>query len=107
MVTDLNKYTWEEIAAMDPAEMTYILPISSLEQHGRHLALGADDFILRSGHKANLFAACVDCVFPLHPLFVPPMRAFGIFPAWPCRRGCAFPDGVYPIFSRPLHTAMG
>lgn len=47
MITNLNSYTWEEIAAMDPAEMTYILPISSLEQHGRHLALGADDFILR------------------------------------------------------------
>lgn len=51
MVTDLNQYTWEEIAAMDPAEMTYILPISSLEQHGRHLALGADDFILRCAMK--------------------------------------------------------
>ena len=47
MIKDLNRFTWEEIAAMCPAEMTYILPISSLEQHGRHLALGADDFILR------------------------------------------------------------
>jgi len=47
MVTDLNRYTWDEIAAMDPADMTYLLPISSLEQHGKHLALGADDFILR------------------------------------------------------------
>ena len=47
MVTDLNSYTWDEIQAMDPEKMTYLLPISSLEQHGRHLALGADDFILR------------------------------------------------------------
>lgn len=51
MVTDLNSYTWDEIAAMDPAGMTYILPISSLEQHGRHLAMGADDFILRCALK--------------------------------------------------------
>lgn len=51
MVTDLNRYTWDEIAAMDPADMTYILPISSLEQHGRHLAMGADDFILRCALK--------------------------------------------------------
>lgn len=51
MVTDLNAYTWDEIAAMDPADMTYILPISSLEQHGRHLTLGADDFILRCALK--------------------------------------------------------
>lgn len=51
MVTDLNSYTWDEIAGMDPADMTYILPISALEQHGRHLALGADDFILRCALK--------------------------------------------------------
>ena len=51
MVTDLNSYTWDEVAAMDPAEMTYILPISSLEQHGRHLAMGTDDFILRCALK--------------------------------------------------------
>lgn len=51
MVTDLNAYTWDELAAMDPKDMTYILPISSLEQHGRHLALGADDFILRCALK--------------------------------------------------------
>lgn len=51
MVTDLNRYTWDEIAAMDPEKITYILPISSLEQHGRHLALGADDFILQCALK--------------------------------------------------------
>ena len=31
MIRDLNSFTWEEIAAMNPAELTYILPISSLE----------------------------------------------------------------------------
>ena len=51
MVTDLNSYTWDEIAAMDPEGMMYLLPISSLEQHGRHLALGADDFILQCALK--------------------------------------------------------
>ncbi len=51
MFTDLNRYTWEEIAAMDPADTTYVLPISSLEQHGRHLTLGTDDFILQCALK--------------------------------------------------------
>lgn len=47
MLRDLNQFTWDEFAELDPAELTYVLPIGSLEQHGRHLALGADDFILR------------------------------------------------------------
>ncbi|MBE6989767.1 MAG: creatininase family protein [Ruminococcaceae bacterium] len=48
MFTNLNSYTWEEISRMDPEDTTYVLPISALEQHGRHLAIGADDFILAS-----------------------------------------------------------
>lgn len=47
MLRDLNSFTWDEFAALDPHELTYVLPIGALEQHGRHLALGADDFILR------------------------------------------------------------
>ncbi len=46
MITDINSHTWDELEAMDVSQMTYILPISSLEQHGKHLTLGADDFIL-------------------------------------------------------------
>ena len=42
MLTDLNRYTWEEIERMDPDEVIYVPPVSALEQHGRHLALGAD-----------------------------------------------------------------
>ena len=45
MLRDLNSFTWDEFAALDPHELTYVLPIGALEQHGRHLALGADDFI--------------------------------------------------------------
>ena len=47
MLRDLNSFTWDEFAALDPHELTNVLPIGALEQHGRHLALGADDFILR------------------------------------------------------------
>ncbi|MGI6030884.1 MAG: creatininase family protein [Eubacteriales bacterium] len=51
MFTDLNRYTWEEVAAMDMEHTYYVLPISSLEQHGKHLAMGADDFILQCALK--------------------------------------------------------
>lgn len=47
MMRDLNSFTWDEFAALDPRTLTYVLPIGALEQHGTHLALGADDFILR------------------------------------------------------------
>ena len=47
MLRDLNSFTWDEFAALDPHELTYVLPIGALEQHGRHLALGADDFITK------------------------------------------------------------
>lgn len=46
MITDLNRYTWEELAAMDREKTVCLLPISALEQHGKHLPLGTDDFIL-------------------------------------------------------------
>ncbi|MEL7609284.1 MAG: creatininase family protein [Bacillota bacterium] len=46
MITDLNAYTWEELAVMDREKAVCLLPISALEQHGKHLPLGTDDFIL-------------------------------------------------------------
>jgi len=46
MLTNINGYTWEELENMDLENAIYVLPISALEQHGRQLTLGADDFIL-------------------------------------------------------------
>ena len=46
MITDLNCHTWEELASMDRNNAIFLLPISALEQHGKHLPLGTDDFIL-------------------------------------------------------------
>jgi creatinine amidohydrolase len=48
MMRELNRFTWAELAALDPGKLTYLLPISALEQHGRHLPLGTDDFILQA-----------------------------------------------------------
>ncbi len=39
--------TWEEIKAVDKEKCYLILPVSSIEQHGRHLPVGTDDFILQ------------------------------------------------------------
>lgn len=47
MVANLNALTWEEVAALDLSKAVFVLPISSLEQHGWHLPLGTDDHILQ------------------------------------------------------------
>ena len=46
MYKNINTMTWAEVAALDPASVICVLPVSSLEQHGRALPLGTDDFIL-------------------------------------------------------------
>jgi creatinine amidohydrolase len=48
MLTEINNLSWQDMDEMDLAKACYVLPISSLEQHGRHLPLGTDDFILHS-----------------------------------------------------------
>lgn len=48
MIATLKEYTWAEREAMQSEDITYILPISALEQHGRHLPLGTDDDILQT-----------------------------------------------------------
>ncbi len=42
----MNSLTWKEIADLDRENTFCVIPISSLEQHGYHLPVGADDFIL-------------------------------------------------------------
>lgn len=46
MLRKINTMTWAEVACLDKNSVYYVLPISSLEQHGRALPLGTDDFIL-------------------------------------------------------------
>ncbi len=48
MLRYLNELAWPDVAALNPATTYYLLPISALEQHGRHLPLGTDDYILHS-----------------------------------------------------------
>ena len=47
MLTEMNSLSWQDIGEME-ADACYVLPIASLEQHGRHLPAGTDDFILHS-----------------------------------------------------------
>ncbi len=46
MLAYLNRMSWAELKKLGPDTVTYVLPISSLEQHGRHLPLGTDDLLL-------------------------------------------------------------
>jgi creatinine amidohydrolase len=48
MLTEINSLSWQDIDELDLPEACYVLPIASLEQHGRHLPVGTDDFILHS-----------------------------------------------------------
>ncbi|MCE5188701.1 MAG: creatininase family protein [Eubacteriales bacterium] len=46
MYRSINTMTWAEVAKLDPDSVFYVLPVGSLEQHGRALPLGTDDLIL-------------------------------------------------------------
>ncbi len=48
MLKPLNTQSWPEVMQQDTQKVFYLLPISALEQHGRHLPLGTDDFILEA-----------------------------------------------------------
>ena len=60
MYRHINTMTWAEVAALDPENVVCVLPLASLEQHGRALPLGTDDLILRTsldeviGHLQHL-----------------------------------------------------
>jgi creatinine amidohydrolase len=43
----MNQMTWPQVAVMDRKKTCCLLPVSSFEQHGGHLPLGTDDFILQ------------------------------------------------------------
>jgi creatinine amidohydrolase len=47
VLTEINSLSWQDIEEMNLSDACYVLPIASLEQHGRHLPAGTDDFILR------------------------------------------------------------
>lgn len=42
----LQSLTWKEVEELNKEEIYCVFPISSLEQHGLHLPVGTDDFIL-------------------------------------------------------------
>lgn len=51
MLRNVNEFTWEELGTIPAEDILAVLPVSSLEQHGRHLPVGADDFILTAVMK--------------------------------------------------------
>ncbi|MDO4337080.1 MAG: creatininase family protein [Eubacteriales bacterium] len=52
MYRKINELTWDTVASLDPESVFYVLPVGSLEQHGRALPLGTDDLILTSSLEA-------------------------------------------------------
>lgn len=42
-----QELTWEEIEKLEKENCCILLPVSSIEQHGRHLPVGTDDYILQ------------------------------------------------------------
>ena len=42
-----DELTWEEVEKLDKEKCCVLLPLSSIEQHGKHLPVGTDDYILR------------------------------------------------------------
>ena len=48
MFTSLNRLSWADVAKIDRKTLAYVLPVGSLEQHGRHMPVGTDDLILQT-----------------------------------------------------------
>ena len=48
MFVNLNSLSWADVRDMNRKKLAYVLPVSSTEQHGRHLPLGTDDLILQT-----------------------------------------------------------
>ncbi len=44
----LKEMTWLEVEALDKTKVVVVLPLGALEQHGHHLPLGVDTFIVES-----------------------------------------------------------
>jgi creatinine amidohydrolase len=44
---DWAEMTWEDFAAADPSWVA-VLPLAAVEQHGPHLPLGTDSFIVEA-----------------------------------------------------------
>lgn len=52
MYRKLNELSWADVEALDRAHLSYVLPVGSNEQHGRHLPVGTDDLILQTSLDA-------------------------------------------------------
>ena len=48
----MNEMAWVDIEGLDRDTWLPVLPISSMEQHGRHLPVGTDDMILEQAVRA-------------------------------------------------------
>ena len=74
MEINLGDYSWEEVQELVKSDPVVVLPVGAFEQHGKHLPLKVDEFMVSSisrdsvkkaqkKHKSSYCASCVDWIF--------------------------------------------
>ena len=67
MKINLSDYTWEEVRDLAESDPVILLPLGAFEQHGKHLPLKVDEFMVnnianeavRKAHQKNIFGQTV------------------------------------------------
>ena len=48
MKINLSNYTWEEVQNLAKSDPVVLLPLGAFEQHGKHLPLKVDEFMVNN-----------------------------------------------------------
>ena len=48
MKVNLGNYTWEEVKDLSDKDPVVLLPLGAFEQHGKHLPLKVDEFMVNN-----------------------------------------------------------
>ena len=71
MKINLSDYTWEEVRDLAGSDPVILLPLGAFEQHGKHLPLKVDEFMVnnianeavRKSHQKNIFAVVAPVIW--------------------------------------------
>ena len=71
MKINLGNYTWEEVRDLAESDPVILLPLGAFEQHGKHLPLKVDEFMVnnianeavRKAHQKNIYAVVTPVIW--------------------------------------------
>ena len=71
MKVNLGNYTWEEVKDLSDKDPVVLLPLGAFEQHGKHLPLKVDEFMVnnianesvKKSHQKNINAVVAPVIW--------------------------------------------